>query len=635
MTDKAATLIAQVSPELRKVVDVIKSLQSAIEASKKDAKLDDVIKLGKSSLRTIVTMHSTVLALIDQHSEWENVQPIRSFITTTYGAVIRKLVNALKILQDTKNFAPMQKYISVFRTQTLELISMFKEVSDDDTVTTPISNLPNTSKGLIASNPSSQTRAGAKRAESTAAASNIRKVTPSLQQDLKLKSSTPLSQSPSQLSLQIPMPSSQKVVASPRSVPSSISSHRTPRSNSQSSSSFNMNNSDLDDSGKLKKATSYPTLAIQAQQKQAKLSPQQSQKSLVSPRSDLPSIKDQPLREEQAEKVDIGKERDAKLLALKSKIAAVKSTKLNLEELVNNIEDPENLYTDLVKIGEGAAGKIYRAYDDNHRLVAIKKMAIVEDETKEAMATEIYIMKSCKHDNIVDYIDSFIVVYVELWVVMELMENGALVDILNQYDSGVQMQESAIAFACRETLQGLNYIHSLEIIHRDIKSDNVLINDFGGIKITDFGYSARLESGKKRRTVVGTPYWMAPELIASQDYGNKVDIWSLGIMVMEMAEGEPPYIDMSPVNALLKIVTEGIPPLQEPERWSPELMDFLARCCKTDPNVRPSAAQLLRHPFLQRAGHSSEIVTLCIEAKAAKKASQLELVNSLGLDTDW
>jgi len=260
-------------------------------------------------------------------------------------------------------------------------------------------------------------------------------------------------------------------------------------------------------------------------------------------------------------------------------------------------------------------------------------MALLEDESKDAMATEIYIMKTCQHPNIVVYYDSFIVVYVELWVVMELMEYGALVDVLHQYDSGVRMGESAIAFVCRETLRGLTYIHSLDIIHRDIKSDNILINDIGHIKITDFGYSARLETGNKRKTVVGTPYWMAPELInGSAGYGSKVDMWSLGIMVMEMAEGDPPYIDMPPVNALLKIVTDGIPDLQDPRNWSNELRDFLCKCCEKDPNARASSNQLLVHPFLNRAGDASEIVTLCVEAKAAKRTGQLELAEQLGLD---
>jgi len=128
---------------------------------------------------------------------------------------------------------------------------------------------------------------------------------------------------------------------------------------------------------------------------------------------------------------------------------------------------------------------------------------------------------------------------------------------------------------------------------------------------------------------------MAPELIIGNAYGNKVDMWSLGIMVMEMAEGEPPYIDMSPVEALLKISTEGIPDLADPDSWSPDMVDFLSNCCKTDPAVRHSSQQLLTHPFLESAGDASEIVTLCAAAKAAKQASKLELVEQLGLEDGY
>jgi len=265
--------------------------------------------------------------------------------------------------------------------------------------------------------------------------------------------------------------------------------------------------------------------------------------------------------------------------------------------------------------------------------VAIKKMAIIEDDTKDAMATEIYIMRTCSHDNIVRYIDSFIVVYVELWVIMELMPNGALSDILHQFDNGVIMQEDSMAYVCRETLRGLEYIHWLEIIHRDIKSDNLLINELGQIKITDFGFSARRSDSKsKRKTVVGTPYWMAPELINGSEYDAKVDIWSLGIMVMEMAEGEPPYMDLPPVQALVAITSKGLPDLQYPEAFSPEMQDFLSQCCETNPAKRPAAKAVLHHPFLELAGDASVLVSICTQAKAAKKAADLELSQTFGFD---
>jgi len=222
---------------------------------------------------------------------------------------------------------------------------------------------------------------------------------------------------------------------------------------------------------------------------------------------------------------------------------------------------------------------------------------------------------------------SFLIDGDKLWVVMEFMGGGCLTEVLEQYEH-VQMTETQIAYACLESLRGLAYIHSLHRIHRDIKSDNILLGTDGSVKLADFGYAAQLTQQKqKRNTIVGTPYWMAPELIKGQSYDQKVDIWSLGIMCMEMCEGEPPYMEFPPLRALFLITTKGIPGLKESSKWSPDLHDFLAKCLNKEPDHRPDALTLLKHPFLARVSSRSEMHNIIVEAKTHKENNKFSSSN--------
>jgi len=299
---------------------------------------------------------------------------------------------------------------------------------------------------------------------------------------------------------------------------------------------------------------------------------------------------------------------------------------VSLQDLLSK-EDPNTIFRDARKVGEGAAGEVFLARDSRtNDMLAIKKMPINQQNIK-LLTTEIGIMKSSIHPNIVRYIESYMVSDT-IWVAMEYMTGGCLTEVLEQHINGVRMTEEQIALVSLSCLRGLSYIHSLHRIHRDIKSDNILLNGDGSVKLADFGYAAQLTVEKsKRNTIVGTPYWMAPELIRGQNYDQKVDIWSLGIMCMEMAEGEPPYMDFPPLRALFLITTKGIPPLKETTRWTPEFKDFVAKCLDKEPESRPDANDMLKHPFLRRASPPSKLNELIKESRMAKeRTSSVPLV---------
>ena len=276
---------------------------------------------------------------------------------------------------------------------------------------------------------------------------------------------------------------------------------------------------------------------------------------------------------------------------------------------ITDSSDPSIRFHILAKLGEGSYGAVYKAVDNKDgAIVAIKCVEIDNDDTA-ALCKEINILRECQCSYIVQYKGSWRKDSC-IWIVMEYCGAGSVCDLMAICERTLtELQISAI---CRQSLLGLNYLHSeKKKIHRDIKSGNLLLTHAGDCKLADFGVSAELATTlSKRKTVIGTPYWMAPEVLQSLEYNGKADIWSLAITAIELAVGEPPLSNIHPMRAIFMIPNTDPPQLPDPKNWSAEFNDFLKQCLVKDPDKRPTAAQLLQsHKFITRvAKNSSDII---------------------------
>lgn len=224
-------------------------------------------------------------------------------------------------------------------------------------------------------------------------------------------------------------------------------------------------------------------------------------------------------------------------------------------------------------------------------------------------------MKKYTHDNVIEFKNAFFYDS-ELWVSMEFMDGGNLADVV----MNCVLSNDQIGFICKKVLGGINFLHKNGIIHRDIKSDNILINEKGEVKISDFGFCALIKEDQgKRNTMVGTPYWMAPEVVNRQNYDQKIDIWSLGIMIIEMVDGEPPYMNETPLRALYLIAKNGTPDFKTKDGLCEVGKEFMYKCLTYNPQDRPSAEELLSHRFITDINTDGSIIVPLVKLTKMKK----------------
>eukprot|EP01133_Synstelium_polycarpum_P013331 gene13331-15677_t len=259
-------------------------------------------------------------------------------------------------------------------------------------------------------------------------------------------------------------------------------------------------------------------------------------------------------------------------------------------------EDPNDLFELVEEIAEGSFGTVYKGrHLPTGNIMAVKIIGLDEDETFEDLVVEIDILNRCNHNNIVKYYGSW-VKGDELFIAMECCGGGSITEIYQELN--VPLTETQIAYICRETLKGLEYLHTHGVIHRDLKGANILLTDNGEVKLADFGVSGLLDKTSKRMTFIGTPYWMAPEVIENRSnqvpYDTKADIWSLGITLIELAEAEPPLSEIHPMKVLFQIPYRDPPKLKSQETYSKDFINFVSQCLHKDPNQRKTAAELLK-----------------------------------------
>ena len=285
--------------------------------------------------------------------------------------------------------------------------------------------------------------------------------------------------------------------------------------------------------------------------------------------------------------------------------------------------DPETEFDLIELVGQGNYGRVYKAIHKKTGKIYAAKIAYIEKANEvDSFKKEIHILSQCNNQYIVHYYGSYIKGH-QIWIILEFCDGGSLYELIKILPRNLNEQE--IASLIHMILKGLIFLHENKKIHRDIKSENILLTHEGIAKLADFGVSTQLmHSFSKKITKIGTPFYMSPEVIMQNKYDYKCDIWSLGITSIEMAEGEPPFSKVKGYWVLKKIITHPPKGLKNKEKWSKEFNDFVEKCLIYEPEKRWSAKELLEHPFIIKYNRGNKLIAELVNKKKILESDESE-----------